>query len=472
MCDEFLGDLFEEELEKLGKAAFIAGIASFLLKQVVVARSLLRGDPVQNGISAYLPQGYDRSVVAARVGQQLTKSLMVKSLGIGEVKEQLRRAANRDEKVSAFSELFGLTLAGILSGAYVHSLSIMLHVMKHTMCVLVFVLGKQRASSGSGRTGSSLYSKLRSWWNSGTQHFMMQSLLESLGQQMEATPFYFLRDDERTKADDVRQGFCVDALLEIAVPQIVEAAIDVVKTTLKFRDPQMFSVTGCVSENDVHELMQELSVKFLSSGVLPEWTTLLPCSIGDGHSGVLNIYSSLGYSSEDGATPVNGAGAKAAQLTEDDSVARGERGSEGAMLLNGGNHTEVRDLFQVQASSLPLPTAGTEPCSGAALHEELLNQERVLQQQTATFFREFIQSASFRELCVAHTEELLVVAVAACTDFSSLCSGESAPSSVRVPQVLTLVEKQRLRLFDGDFHVQPYVRLLCEETIRATCRGV
>ncbi|RHW68163.1 hypothetical protein DPX39_110074200 [Trypanosoma brucei equiperdum] len=474
MCDEFLGDLLEEELENLGKAAFVVGVSGFLLKQAIGARSFLRGDPVQNSIVAHLPQGYDRSIIAARVSQPLTKSLMIDALAIGAIKERLRRATTPGDKVAIFSELFNTTLAGILSAAYIHSLTITLHVMRHTMSLLVFVLGKQEASSGTRRADTSLLSKFRSWWHQGTQNFMLQTLLENMTQQMEASPFSLMMDDDNMKTEDVKQGFCVDALLRLAVPRVVDTALHVVNTTLEGRDSQLFNLTGSVTEGEMRDLLQTLCAKFVSRATLSDWLTPPSEELKDSDGGVLNTSpppQGMGDGESGGESP----GGRDKAMSNGDSLLSNDEQCEDRLGLGGGGGggMPLQGVFPpLSANFFPMTNGAAHAEEMHAAHRNRLIHEKLRRERAAGFFREIVHSVSLSELCIAYTEELLGAAVAVTTDFSSLRPEGDSTVAVRVPQMLPLLEKQRLDMFDCDFQVQPYVRLLCEETIRVTCRDL
>ncbi|PWU92011.1 hypothetical protein C4B63_40g48 [Trypanosoma cruzi] len=272
---EFFTDIFEEEARCVGKALLAVTAVGYLASQAD-GSTLFGRDDVQYAIDAYLPQGYDRGIMASRANQRLAKNLIVKRLQINTVKEQVRVAAGREAKLSGLFELFTLSLAGILSAAHVHSLIITLHVIKNMTLVLVYVLRKREAKQGS--RGGTVVSTLRSWWSGGTQNFIMKAFVEKLQQHLEKSPFAQNMDEDTMGVGDGPRCLSVEAILKLTIPRCVDAAIQAVKTALNRRAPHVFSVTGIVTGRDVRELLDELSQDFESHLMWLDWLTPKPSS--------------------------------------------------------------------------------------------------------------------------------------------------------------------------------------------------
>ncbi|KEG07770.1 hypothetical protein DQ04_08871000 [Trypanosoma grayi] len=458
MHHEFLGDLFEEEVRSAGKAFMAIGAVGYFAAQAENS-TLFKRDEVQYAIDAYLPQGYDRSVIAARSNQLLTKSFMMKALRIDSVKEEMRLAANREEKLSCLADLFQLTLVGMLSAAHVHSLTIVLHVIRNTALILVYVLGKREESGGS--RGRAMVSKVRSWWSGGMKSVMLESIVERIQQDMGGSPFAQVVDEENVVAADIERWFSVEALLQIAVPRVVESARRVVKTALNRRAPHVFSVAGIVTGQDMHMLLEEISEDFESCVAWSDWLTPPPPAPESGNG--------LGGS-------IGGKGVVVVEPISDDDddddddesgILEFPMGSTALPRDHSAASRRQRDR-NVVASVFGLP--GDESPAEAAAREAERRRETLLRDQASGFFHAIIHSDSFNEICIAYAAEVLEGATAAAADLRHVRTYDEGTDSARMPQVITSLESHRLSLFDHDFNVRPYLRLLCEETIRATCR--
>ncbi|KAG8348832.1 hypothetical protein ERJ75_001361200 [Trypanosoma vivax] len=521
MSDEFMHDLFDDELLRLFKVFVTSSALGFLVRQAACS-NCLGGDTVKYGISAYLPQGYDRSIVAARTCQSLTKSLMIKTLCIDSLKEKLYNAQDREAKLNALSELFPVTVAAIISAAYVHSLNITLHVIKHLTVVLVFMLRKREASDASrsdgcgGRGIFSLFSSLRSWWSDGTQSFMMQTLINRIT-TMETSPFTLMMDENSLGAVDAKHGFSVEALLSAAVPKVAVAALNAVKGALGRRPSQAFSIVGGTSQRELYSLFEEACADFESRMSLADWLTT---SDPEGRSVVVSgdddnmaVHTAATATSVDGNRKTDEIGADATSFhtvmdrsQEHEDTGSSSRRVEHSSVLAAVD-TGLLASSQPDGSCVGVRSDDDENCTGedksrsASLHgcpqplgnhfmsnllssfgdggewpsdaisQEQLRRECEARNQAASFFRDFINSASFSELCIAYATELLSEKIGSTVNFRSNAAEGEERASLRMPQAIASLEKHRLELFDSDFQVRQYVQLLCEETVKATCRS-
>lgn len=468
----YLFDIFEDEIRSLGKALLVFGTFFYLSGQRDKSTVFGR-DEVHYAIEAYLPQVYDRSIIAARASQRLTKSLILKALQIDTLKSELRLATSREEKLNGMSELFTLSLAGILSAAHVHSLAIMLHVMKNLTLALVFVLRKGEAQQDS--CGGAVVSKLRSWWSDGLQSLLMQSFVENLKQQMELSPFARRMSDDDMEAVDEKHFFSVEALLRVAVPSVVRKALQVVRAARSRRAPHAFSVAGIVTGRDMRELLGELGAEFEFSVVWSDWLTppppLPPLPLAKTTPQTQQRRQSSTSSSSSVLRNGGGHGAKCntphPHSESDDDIVYFPAGS--TAVLHGDHAQSQRERDRAAVESVLGPGWSGTPEEQAS-REETVRREQLARNQAAEFFYELIHSAAFSELCIAHATEVLERTASAVADLRSVGSYDAGTDSAKMPQVITSLESHRLKLFDSEFDVPPYLRVFCAETMRVTCR--
>ncbi|KAH9598180.1 hypothetical protein LSM04_006070 [Trypanosoma melophagium] len=499
MNKEFLSDLFDEEVKSVGKVLLvIAAGATYFAQRDQGSRFLTRND-VQYAIEAYLPQGYDRGIIAARAHQRITKSLLIKSLGIDAVKDQLRVAVDREVKLSGLMELFKLTVVGILSAAHVHSLTITLYVVKMMTLVLVALLRRREEQKGSH--GGTVVSKIRSWWSGGTQNLIMQTIIEKMQQEMDlAAPLtQTMSNEEDIEKRDAERGFSVEALLRIAVPRVVETARRVVEDALYRRPPHIFSATGIVTGRDLQEFLEEISEEFEAQIVWSDWLTPPPppqqqdvkkatqkngihtsnnnnhYSDHNGQNG--NSSSSSSPSSEKGVSSPfpdgdhnnNNNSNNDDDDDDDDDDAILEYPSGSTAVLGDPWGYSHRQRNQRTVESVFGPSRDISPEERAA-HEAECRREELTRDQAAGFFHAIIHSASFNEICIAYAAEVMEQTKHAAGNLRHVRTYDVGTDSAKMPQVISSLDAHRLQLFDRDFVVRPYLRLLCEETVRATCR--
>ncbi|RNF21206.1 hypothetical protein TcG_03199 [Trypanosoma cruzi] len=460
---EFFTDIFEEEARCVGKALLAVTAVGYLASQAD-GSTLFGRDDVQYAIDAYLPQGYDRGIMASRANQRLAKNLIVKRLQINTVKEQVRVAAGREAKLSGLFELFTLSLAGILSAAHVHSLIITLHVIKNMTLVLVYVLRKREAKQGS--RGGTVVSTLRSWWSGGTQNFIMKAFVEKLQQHLEKSPFAQNMDEDTMGVGDGPRCLSVEAILKLTIPRCVDAAIQAVKTALNRRAPHVFSVTGIVTGRDVRELLDELSQDFESHLMWLDWLTPKPSSPSSSALLFSTQEQLLSLETSNGGIQ-HKENAVSSDSDADDDVFNFPAGST-AVLPDSFSASKRMQRDRAFLETVFGPSSEEGPEARAAREEEL-RCEQLARDQSAGFFFELIHSDSFSAMCVAHAAEVLEEIKKLAADLRRVGSYDVATDSAKTVHVITSFEHYRLQLLDRDFNVPPYLRLFCEETVRATC---
>ncbi|RNF09526.1 hypothetical protein TraAM80_02135 [Trypanosoma rangeli] len=453
---EFFTDLFEDEAKFVGKVLLAMTAVGYLAFQES-GSTLFRRDDVQYAIDAYLTQGYDRGIITSRANQRLAKKIILNGLQINAVKEQIRLAVGSEAKLKALSELFTLSLASILCAAHIHSLNITLHVIKNMTLVLVYVLRKREA-----HRGGTVVSKLRSWWSGGTQNLIMETVIERLRQQFESSPFAQAVNEDMVMSEDLLHCLSVETLLKMAIPRVVEASLQVVRTALNRRAPQVFSVTGRVTGRDMRELLDELSEDFESCLVWSNWLTP-PLSASSPLLSSRGEMESLGTSN--GETKVTDAGS--ADSDVDNDVFKYPAGST-AVLPDGSSASMRMKQDRAALESFFGPLHEEDPEARAAREQEQ-RREQLAREQSASFFYKLIRSASFNEICIAHATEVLEDTKKLVVDLRSLGSYDAVTDSAKMAHVITFLENHRLRLLDHDFSVPLYLQLFCEETVRATC---
>ncbi|ORC91382.1 uncharacterized protein TM35_000063870 [Trypanosoma theileri] len=485
---DFFSDLFDEEVRSAGKVLLVmAAGATYFVQRDQGSRLLTRND-VQYAIEAYLPQGYDRGIIAARAHQRTTKTLLIKSLGIDAVKDQLRVAVDRESKLSGLKELFKLTLVGILSAAHVHSLTITLYVVKMMTLVLVALLRRREEQQGS--RGGTVVSKIRSWWSGGTQNLIMQTILEKMEQQMglDSPLTQMMNNEDDIERKDAERGFSVEALLHLAVPRVVEMARRVVEDALDRRPPHVFSATGIVTGRDLQELLEEISEVFEDQVVWSDWLTPPPVRKSTEENGIdtnnndndnhenhnqFDHNGKNGYRSNSRDSGNKGlispfSDSDDNDSDDDDAIIEYPSGST-AVLTDECSSASQRKRNQRAMESVFGPSRDISSEERAA-HEAAYRREELTRDQAAGFFHQLIHSASFNEICIAYAAEIMEQTVHIAGNLRHVRTYDVGTDSAKMPQVISSLDAHRLQMFDRDFVVRPYLRLLCEETVRATCR--
>ncbi|RNF23785.1 uncharacterized protein Tco025E_02758 [Trypanosoma conorhini] len=454
---ELFTDLFEEEAQSLGKALLALTAVGYFAFQENES-TLFRRDDVKYAIDAYLPQGYDRGIIASRANQRLAKSLIVNGLHLNSVKEQVQLAVGREAKLKALSELFAASLASILCAAHIHSLTITLHVVKNMALVLVYVLRKREA-----RRGGTVVSKLRSWWSGGTQNLVMETLVEHLQRQFEASPFAQAIDEDTIASGDLLRCLSVETLLKLTVPRVVEAAQLAVRAALNRRPPHMFSVTGIVTGGDLRELLDGLSEDMESRLAWSDWFTPPPSSTSSQLLSPRGQKESLGTSNAENKLTDAG--------TSDSDVENGifNYPAGSTAILPDGFSSSMRTQRDRAVLESFFGPQSEEDSEVRAAREEEQRREQLAREQSASFFHELIHSASFNEICIAHATEVLEDTKKSLTDLRRVGSYDAMTDSAKMIHVITSLENYRLRLLDRDFNVPLYLQLFCQETVRATC---
>lgn len=158
---------------------------------------------VQHAIRGLLPQGFDRSILAAKLQSQKTKSQMNSLLDLESLREQLRDpSTTKVEKGRCLRKLWKRVIIGLVTGVYIHALTIALFCVKNSVRVLCFVLQKREAEEWRKRQGrlhkgdpSALTplgippdiletkngTMLSTWWHHGWKGVLQRRLLSSQG---------------------------------------------------------------------------------------------------------------------------------------------------------------------------------------------------------------------------------------------------------------------------------------------------
>lgn len=184
----------------------------------------------QQALRGLLPQGFDRSILAARLQSRRTKLQVNEQLGIELLRSELRSPnCSKADKVRCLNELWRRLLTGLVSGVYLHALTIALFCVKNAVRVLCYVfqererkerrrrLQKQQKPQEQGLSmpsnpvlprGSNV---LSTWWHHGWKGVMLNRMLHT--QRMDgdmpdtdsASPFPInLMEEESRTASDYR----------------------------------------------------------------------------------------------------------------------------------------------------------------------------------------------------------------------------------------------------------------------------
>lgn len=140
---------------------------------------------IKNALSSHLPQGLERSLLAARLQARRTKVKLNELLEIHGIREKLRVARDKEEKVRLIRLLQKRVLSGLLAGSYLHALTISLFCVKNSVRVLCFVRSQRAEKRLTGQSRG----MLASWWRVGFKRLMLQKLSERMVGGQQGSPF-------------------------------------------------------------------------------------------------------------------------------------------------------------------------------------------------------------------------------------------------------------------------------------------
>ncbi|KAG5464251.1 hypothetical protein LSCM1_00432 [Leishmania martiniquensis] len=486
-----------------------------------VVRSWQKDVPadVQVAITGHMVQGYDRSTITTRLEQRHIRQLLQTFTGLNELRQQLRSETDKEAKLRGWQRVFRLTLISIAAINYTHSLTISLLAVKNMVRVLVFLLSRREsAAQSSSRSGPA--STVRAWWSGGWRGgltgIMVESMMEKLAAQasQQASPFVdaeleeeevvterprqqpvpppidgltaFVQAQQQQMVEavqgeslrQVEQAFSVRAMLEVAVPRIVACAAAAVDSAIAARPVHLFSISGIVRAVDLRSLLRDISLGMERRACVAEW-------VRQPHLSSMPIYPLRnGASSSPSASPPRHVEASKgrAHLDEeeelldepDQSVTSSEdiiefpHGSTTLLRSDGrpvrrraGDCREDHIIGEIFGRRL---TAEEE-----ALQEEAMRRDHLLKGQMAGFFTELAHSASFGELCITYAAELLATQFKEAGDITRVKTYDAATDTAKMAMVIAALDNCRLAALEEECEVKPYMRLFCEETIRATC---
>lgn len=147
---------------------------------------------VQHALRGLLPQGFDRSILSAKLQSQRTKIQVNECLQLAPLQAILRsRQTDKLEKARCLRELWKRVLTGVFAESYLHALTITLFCVKNSVRVLCFVL-QERDSKERRRLmdqqlafSSPLHptrrTMLSTWWHHGWKEVLFQRMQASSG---------------------------------------------------------------------------------------------------------------------------------------------------------------------------------------------------------------------------------------------------------------------------------------------------
>ncbi|CCW61187.1 unnamed protein product [Phytomonas sp. EM1] len=496
-------ELSEDHIQRCGKYVVAVAAAYYIITSF---RSIVPAD-VKYAIEAHMPQGYDRSLIAARLEQRHTKHLLMKHLPLAKLREALRLETDRQAKLRLWDQTLHLNLTGLLAASYLHSLTITLFTLKNTVRVLIFLL-RRREEERVGRTGfvPGAISKLRAWWVNGTRAVMMEKVVQLMSRRLgQATsPFAEGGLDEETATSWERtaaegggeregagerergkdltglegDGFSVRGVLRVAGPRLLASAQRVVAEIVESRPSHFFGAANLVTRRELQGLFRDLAAGMERRVGVAAWTggglPASPVAEADGVSGG----GAFRTPNEDGEADdvVEFPAGSTAMLGHDGKVMYPRAGAPHGRC----SATFSRDGNPEDASYEPLGRqysvgAVDFPCSSASMDAgetsmDTLHQEREVKAQSTGFFQELLCSISVEELVLDHAAEVLNRSFRQILEnLSNVKSYDEVTDSVKMLMFIAALEAPRQRLYDAEFDIKSYLKLFCEETVRSTC---
>lgn len=476
---------------------------------------------VQYAITGHMVQGYDRSIISTRLEQRHTRSLLQQTIGLNELRQQLRAETDKEAKLCGWKQVFRLTLISIVATTYTHSLTISLLCVKNMVRVLVFLLSRREAAEQLGsRQGP--FSTIKAWWSGGRRAGITGIVLESMLAKMamqadrQASPFSnagleeedglhglpippaldgrdaFVQSQQHQEMVEALHGdsllqvenaFSVRAVLEVAIPRIVACAAAVVDGAIAVRPEHLFSVSGIVRASDLRSLLQDIALRMERSACVAAWVRRprpSPQSIPRPYRSNSPALPSGAPTTKnaDASTKLHSPAQEEDELMDErdhrstssssDDIVEFPHGSTTLLGPNGRpvrrhstNRTDENVVDEILGRRLTVEER--------AMQEEALRRDQLLKGQMAGFFMELYQSASFGELCITYAAELLVNQFKEAGEIAHVKTYDASTDTARMAMVIAALDSCRLSALEEECEVKPYMRLFCEETIRSTC---
>lgn len=478
-------------------------------------------EDVRSAIAGHMVQGYDRSIITTRLEQRHTRQLLLRMIGLNELRQQLRTESDKDAKLRGWQQVFRLTLISIAAAAYTHSLTISLLSIKNMVRVLVFLLSRRESAALSSSRGGAI-STVRAWWTGGRRAgfagIMMETMMTRMAEQasLQASPFVnagleeeevvgalpglqapppmdgraaFMQAQQQQEMlaamhgeslSQIEQAFSVRAVLEVAVPRIVACAAAAVDRAIAARPSHLFSASSIVRSSDLRELLRDIALGMERRACVAEWVrrprpSLLPMIRP---RSCATAASSVAPSKQQEASKCTGR----SQLDDEDDMMdvqdRSATSSEDIIEFPHGSTTLLRpDGRPVRRRATePSPDQVVDDILGRRLtaeeeakQEEALRRDHLLKGQMAGFFTELSHSASFGELAITYAAELLAGHFKEASDITRVKTYDAATDTAKMIMVIAALDSCRLAALEEECEVKPYMRLFCEETIRSTC---
>lgn len=185
-------ELTESSFAEEAVAHYGRGIVASLLGFVWLSNLNRQPSDVKHALQGLLPQGFDRSILSAKLQSRRTKNKVNECLQLAPLQALLRsHQSYKHEKARSLRELWKRVLTGVVAGSYLHSLTITLFCVKNSVRVLCFVLQEREAKechrqlSEEAAFCSPLHSSRRTmlstWWHHGWKEVVFQRMLTRSG---------------------------------------------------------------------------------------------------------------------------------------------------------------------------------------------------------------------------------------------------------------------------------------------------
>lgn len=454
-----------------GVASYGRTMGIFALAGVWLASSERSSKQTRHAVAAHLPQGYDRSMLAAKLQSRYTKACVDQLLQIDQTRASLR-TSSKEDKLRLIREFRIAVLVGLLSKAYLNALTIDLLCVKNAVRVMHFALGKtQQNGTGLGQNEG----MLAAWWRLGTKALIMQRLAARMvggsgGAFPSASPFAMDRLDETDMSVTMMMGedtdsgllegdgsmrdinnisgscsstaaFSVRCTIERVTPVIIQSIRDIVTAFFEADEEgeAMFAnPTVPVKQEAFEQMLTRVAEKVEKEVCVSEWLRT----------------ASMAPQPADPAPIVKGE-------KEDDEVEE--------EVVSFPRLSELHS----QAALPPLPPY---PHSTSAVAQEQHRAARRFMESPVLAapsldrsFQLLIHSVSFSELVMATAERMLRDLLRECCCFNQLKKYDEESRSVPSLIVVTRMEEVRQRVEDADFLILDCMKLFCEELLR--CAG-